>query len=190
MTGLMLKRIALGLTVFFGFFVGAFVVGETFADPGGWSAVGLVALWLIPLLVAMGLAWWLPTVAEWVLGVAVALTISTLVWAAVDNQAWRSFENGHGPVRAVAIFCLAIPIVLLGWRRPLFAGVTLAVLVLSPFFLLFFSGGAGMAQVSVGMISAPLLIIALLLVMAGFEERGQGGQLGVERPGDRGRTEV
>ena len=187
MTGLILKRIALGLTVFFGFFAGAFIIGETFADPGGWRAVGLVAVWLVPLLIAAGLAWWLPTVAEWVIGVAVTLTISTFVWAAVDSQAWRSFESGHGPVRAIAIFCLSIPIVVLGWHRPLFAGVTLAALVLSPFFLLIFSGGAGVAQVSVGMICAPLLIVALLLVMAGLDERGKDGQLTVERPGAEGR---
>jgi len=40
-----------------------FVVGETFDDPGGWAAVGLVALWVVPLTALIGLAAWRPDVA-------------------------------------------------------------------------------------------------------------------------------
>jgi hypothetical protein len=31
------------------------------------------------------------------------------IWFAVNPQAWRSFEDRHGPIRAVITFVLAAP---------------------------------------------------------------------------------
>lgn len=46
----LLKRTGFGLMALSAFFIGAFIIGETFADPGGWKAAGLVAAWAVPLL--------------------------------------------------------------------------------------------------------------------------------------------
>ncbi len=34
-----------------------FLAGDTIADPGGWQAAALIALWLVPLAVLAVLAW-------------------------------------------------------------------------------------------------------------------------------------
>ena len=44
-----LRRAGFILMALITFFFGAFIVGETFTDPGGWEAAGLVALWVVPL---------------------------------------------------------------------------------------------------------------------------------------------
>ena len=43
-----LRRAGFILMALITFFFGAFIVGETFTDPGGWEAAGLVALWVVP----------------------------------------------------------------------------------------------------------------------------------------------
>lgn len=54
---------------------GAFTVGETFADPGGWKAAGLVASWAVPLLVLAMLAWYRP---GWAAPACVVLTVALI----------------------------------------------------------------------------------------------------------------
>jgi hypothetical protein len=42
---LLLRRAGFTWMALFTFVFGAFIVGDTFADPGGWKAAGLVAAW-------------------------------------------------------------------------------------------------------------------------------------------------
>ena len=55
-----LKRAGFGVMAFITAFFGLFVVGETFSDPGGWKALGLVAAWAVPLAALAAVAWWRP----------------------------------------------------------------------------------------------------------------------------------
>ena len=43
-----LRQAGFGMTALTTAFFGLFVVGETFTDPGGWEALGLVAAWAVP----------------------------------------------------------------------------------------------------------------------------------------------
>ena len=61
-----------------------------------------------------------------------AATIVVSVWFAVDPGSWRSFEDDHGPVRAIAAFVLVLPLALLGRRRPRLAGWCLLAVGLMP----------------------------------------------------------
>lgn len=127
-----LRRAGFGLTMLFGGFFGLFLVGDTLADPGGWKGVGLVAIWAVPLAVVCLLAWFHPDAAGWVFAPLVAAVIGVSIWSAVDPSGWRSFENHHGPVRAVIVFALAAALALWGLRRTLRAGMLLLVVGVLP----------------------------------------------------------
>lgn len=43
-----MRRAGLILAAMYVGFFGLFVAGDAFADPGGWTALGLVAAWLLP----------------------------------------------------------------------------------------------------------------------------------------------
>jgi hypothetical protein len=110
----------------------AWIAGEVFSDPGGWRAGGLVAMWFVPLAILLVISWYRVAWATVLLSVLTAGLVGVSIWFAADPEAWRAFENNNGPVRAIAAFVLAAPIALLGWRRPLPAGVMLLVLGLVP----------------------------------------------------------
>jgi hypothetical protein len=122
-----LRRLGFGLIAVETGFFGLFVVAETVADPGGGRAVGLIAAWLVPLVVLVLLAWRRPDWATWVLGVVTAVLVAGAVWFAVDPQGWRSVEMHVGPVRAIAAFVVAAALGVLGLRRTTAAGVLLLV---------------------------------------------------------------
>ena len=96
------------------FFFGAFIIGDTFTDPGGWKAAGLVAAWAVPLAGLTALSWFCPGWAAYVFAVLSAAVIGVSIWFALDPQAWRSFENQHGPIRAVITFILVAAMAVLG----------------------------------------------------------------------------
>ena len=118
-----LRRAGFTWMALFTFFFGAFIIGDTFTDPGGWKAAGLVAAWAVPLAGLAALAWYRPGWAVYVFAVLTAAAISVSIWFAVTPQGWRSFENQHGPIRAVITFVLVAPIALLGLKRTAAAGV-------------------------------------------------------------------
>lgn len=46
---ILLRRSGFGLMALSTVVFGAFIIGEAFADPGGWKAAGLLAAWVVPL---------------------------------------------------------------------------------------------------------------------------------------------
>lgn len=149
----------------------ALLVGEALADPGGVDGVLLVAAWLVPLVVLGLLAWYRPDVAAPVL-VTVGVVVATLVvWSALDPQPWHDLENRAGPLLAVAVFVLAAPLAVLGWHRPLPAGLTLVGLGVLPFVSVVllavggsFGAGTMPPQAAMALLSGPLLLVGALLV--------------------------
>ncbi len=145
-------------------FIGPFVAGETLADPGGWKAAGLVALWLVPLAGLSVLAWYRPGWATIPLAGLTAGTIALAVWFAADPGGWRAFEDHTGPVRALVSFAITLPIGLLGWRKPVTGGVLLLVLGIVP--VAVSAAGSGFGAVSLTAISIPPVLTGLLYLLA------------------------
>jgi len=176
-----LQIVALSLMGAIGLFMGMFIIGETLTDPGGWRGIGLVSLWLVPLVVVAAFAWLRPRWAQWLLGILTAVVVGLLVWSAVAPQAWRDFENNNGPILAIAVFALAIPLTVLGWHRPLPAGSMLLLLGLTaPVALVIVSVTGGLngeeaivpPQAALTLLMVPIIVIGTLLVLAGLVDGG------------------
>jgi MFS family permease len=166
-----LRTIALSLAILFAVFGGLFIAGETFDDPGGWTAAALVVGWLVPLMVLVGVAWRWPYVAVVLLGVLVAGVVATGVWYALDSNAWRSFEDDTGPVRAIAVFALSLPLAVLAWRRPMLGGALLVVLAVVPGALALISTGGGGAGGSTVAVMSPAALVGFLYLAVGFLQK-------------------
>jgi hypothetical protein len=160
-----LRRAGFTWMALFTFVFGAFIVGETFSDPGGWKAAGLVAAWAVPLAGLAALAWYRPGWAVYVFAVLTAAVIGVSIWFAVNPQGWRAFENQHGPIRAVITFVLVAPIALLGLKRTAAAGVLLLAAGIVPVAVSSLGSFLGFASLSV-VSSAPVITGILYLVSA------------------------
>ena len=158
-----LRRVGLGFACLFGCFAWLFIAGEAMSDPGGLVGVRLVALWTVPLGGLVVFAWYRPGPATAVLEFLTAAVVVLAVWFALDPGGWRSFENGHGPVRAIGVFVLMLPLALLGWRRPRIAGWMLVIVGLVPVLAVSVAGGGGInSTMAVGTPAAIDGIIYLL----------------------------
>ena len=157
------------VAVLVGFFL-LFVIGETAADPGGWAAVGLIALWLVPLLGLVWLCRWRPDLAAPLLAGLTGVLRAFMVWTTATADSWRAFEDDHGPVRTIATFVLVAAVGVLGLRRTRTAGVLLLVLGLGPQLI---AGASDLARGSLAAVSSPAVIAGLLyLASAAVERRG------------------
>lgn len=145
----LLLRAGFGLMALSTFFFGAFVIGDTFTDPGGWKAAGLVAAWAVPLAGLAALSWTRPGWAVYVLAVLSAAVIGVSVWFALSPEARRPFEGRHGPIRAVLTFVLVAAIAMLGLKRTSVAGVRLLAVGVIPVMVSSLGSFPGFASPSV-----------------------------------------
>jgi hypothetical protein len=164
-----LKGAALVLASMYAAFSGLFAVGETFADPGGWVAVGATAAWLIPLVALSLMAWHRPRRAATALGALLLALGGLYLWSVVAPQAWTTFEDSSGPIRALIAVTLALPMAALGWRQPRVAGVMLIALPALPTVMLLISVARGLGAEGWPMVivTAPAGIIGALYLMVG-----------------------
>ncbi len=162
---LFLKRSGFAVMALSTLFFGTFLAGDTFADPGGWKAAGLVAAWLLPLAALGALAWYRPAWSVPVFAVLTAGVIGMSIWFAVNPEGWRSFENHNGPVRDVIIFVLAAAVAVLGLKRTAVAGTLLLIIGLIPIAISSLGSFSGLSSLAV-VSSAPVVAGALYLLSA------------------------
>jgi hypothetical protein len=155
-----LRRAGLGLMAVSAFFFGAFLIGDTFTDPGGWKAAGLVAAWAVPLAGLTALSWLRPGWAIHVLAALTAAVIGVSIWFALNPAGWRSLEDRHGPIRAVITFVLVTAIAVLGLKRTAAAGVLLLAAGIIP--VAVSSVGSFLGFASLSIVSAVPVITGVL----------------------------
>jgi menaquinone-dependent protoporphyrinogen oxidase len=156
--GRFLRHAGLGLTIGYAVLAAVFIAGESVRESAVWAA---------PLLVLAAIAWYRPATATPVLAVASAVVLALSGWFAIAPDAWRSFENGVGPVRALAAFVVAVPLGLLGRSRPGPAGVLLLAVGLGPVALADLAGIVPIfAVTSLSVISAPPVVVGCLYVLS------------------------
>jgi hypothetical protein len=132
MISTLLRWSAFSLMAAFGLLGSLFVAGEISVDPGGWEAVALVALWVLPMLFLCALAVRRTDTAHRVLVAAVTVLVALWVWFALAPGWWRSLMDERGPVLAIASFAVGVAVAFLGLRRPGTAGGLLVVMATVP----------------------------------------------------------
>lgn len=175
-----LKYVAFTLMALFALLGGAFVLGETFTDPGGWTAVWVSALWVVPVLVLSMWALLRPetagTVFVWVTATVALFTLADSLFDIIPRDDW-------GPVAAIVVFALGVALAFLGLRRALLAGtlmmtagVTQLVATVAGVAVRAAGDGPGPGAGlggSSGVVVLPLLVVGALFVEAGRREGEQ-----------------
>jgi hypothetical protein len=164
-----LKGGAFVLASLYAAFFRLFAVGETFTDPGGWVAVGATSAWLIPLVALSLMASHRPRWAATALGALLLALGGVYLWSVAAPEAWTTFEDSNGPIRALIAFTLALPLAVLGWRQPRVAGAMLIALPPLPTVMLLISVARGLGAEGwpIAIVTAPAGIIGALYLMAG-----------------------
>jgi hypothetical protein len=141
---------------------GVFIAGETFTDPGGWKAAGLVAAWAVPLAVLAALAWYRPGWAVPVFAVLTAAVIGMSIWFTLSPR-------GKGPTDAILTFALAAAIAVLGLKRTGVAGVLLLIVGIVPFAVSSLVSGHGGFGSLAAVSAAPVVTGVLYLLSASIK---------------------
>lgn len=177
MTGLatVLRYVAFASMALLGLLGGLFVAGYAFEDPGGWAAVGMTALWFVPVVGMSMLGLLRPeTAAPVFVGATALVTVFTLADAAFGVIP----RDDVGPVAAITVFALVVALAFLGLRRPGLAGLLMIVAALSQLAATVVGvavrdgGGEGpgtgaMLGTSSGVVVLPALIVGALFLIAG-----------------------
>lgn len=175
----MLRYIAFVLMALFAVLGAAFIAAETLTDPGGVAAVLLSASWAIPLIALAAFALWRPDMAAMVLTVLATLVALFVV---LDGMFGIVPMDDIGPVGAIGVFAVAVPLGFLGVHRPLAAGLLLllvgAATIAAAFARTLGEAPAGAAiGGSAGAVAVPVVFIGVLfLIAAALQPRPRRGQ--------------
>lgn len=163
-----LAWVGFSVTVAFLGLAGLMVAGYTLTDPGGWTGLGLTALWVVPSLGLAALSFYRPDTAMPVLAVASLLPIGFGVWTLVDYDGARGWEDQHGPVSLVLVLAVGLPLAVEGLSRPTPAGVLMLGVTVVPLVLSMAGAGSEWGQaLSIGLLLAPVVAGAVLYLLAG-----------------------
>ena len=165
----LLRRTGMAIMGLVGAFFCLFVIGETMTDPGGWKGVELVALWFVPLVGMVVVAWLWPSVAIWLVGTLTTLTIALTGWRAVD-EGIRDLEDRIGPFTTIALLAVAIAAAALGHRRTGAAGIMLVVLGAAPMLLWNILGPGDIRDVFL-VAGSPIVVAGILYLVSDAIER-------------------
>lgn len=165
--------VGFAVTVSFLGFAGFMIAGYALTDPGGWIGLGLTALWVVPALGLVALAFYRPDTAVQVLVAASLAPIGFAVWSLLDYGGARGWEDRTGPVGLVLILAVGLPLAVEGLSRPTSAGLLMVAITGLPLVLSVIGAGSEWAvAMSIGLLSAPVLIGGVLYLVAG---RSRGG---------------
>jgi hypothetical protein len=168
-----LTRIAFSWMMLVAGLGGAFVIGETFDDPGGWAAAAKVASWLAPVVALAILALGRPALAQPVFTVGTLLVVTFTV---VDSAFSVVPRDDWGPVAAIVVFAAGVAVAFLGLRNASLAGILLLLLGVGQLAagLLERRGGDGPRLAlggSSGAVVLPILIGGALFLLASWDAR-------------------
>ncbi|MGH3364079.1 MAG: hypothetical protein ACRDOW_05060 [Nocardioidaceae bacterium] len=171
-----LRYVAFTLMALFGLLGGLFVAGYAFEDPGGRAALGMTALWVVPVVALCVFALRRPTAAGTVL---VGVTATVAAFTLLDSFVGVIPRDDLGPVAAIVVFALGVVLAFLGLHRAALAGllmvaISLAQLGATTMLVIVGAGGTGegpgtgaMLTTSSGVVVVPLLVVGALFLVAG-----------------------
>jgi hypothetical protein len=159
----------------FGLLGGLFVAGYAFEDPGGWAAVGMTALWLLPLVALSVFALLRPEAAA---PVFVWVTVAVGLFTPADSLFGLIPRDEWGPVAVVGVFALSVALAFLGLHRAGLAGLLMIVTGLVQLAAIVVGvvvhepgdgpGPGAMLGGSSGVVVMPLLLVGALFLLSGL----------------------
>ena len=169
-----LRYVAFTLMALFGLLGGLFVAGYAFEDPGGWAAVGMTALWVVPMVALCVFALRRPAAAGTVL---VGVTATVAAFTLLDSVVGLVPRDDLGPVAAIVVFALGVVLAFLGLHQAGLAGLLMVAISLAQLaatmLVLVGAGGPGegpgtgaMLTTSSGVVVVPLLVVGALFLVA------------------------
>lgn len=177
-----LRWIGFGIVAAFSALAGLMLIGETLTEPGGWTGIGLVAAWLVPFAGLVVLAFLRPALAVPVLAVASLVPVASGVWAMVDFEGHRAWQDDLGPIDLVVTLVIGAALAVVGLSRPRDAGWLMIIITLAPALLSIIGAGADRGfALSVSLITAPVMICGVLYLWAAH----LGGRATPSVPGAR-----
>jgi hypothetical protein len=182
-----LRYTTFALAALFAVFGTAFIVGEALTDPGGVSGLMISAAWCVPMAALAVYALLRPASAVAVL-MPVAVFVASFVL--IDGAFGILPRDAVGPVGAIAVFAVAVPLGFLAAHRPVPAGWLLLLLGAASLAGVFLEAlGTGDARPAGGAlggssaaVAVPVLLIGGLFLVAGYGVgKTGGGQPGAPR---------
>ena len=173
-TAKVLRYAAFTLMTLLGLLGGLFVVGYAFTDLSIGTAIASTAAWLVPTLVLCVIAFRAPDrAAPWFVALTGVIAVLSILNASFDLVD----EDALGPVTAIVVFALAVPLGFLGLHRSALSGLLLVLLGLTHLgaVALGFSGelvdgeGPRLANMLTGsgIVVVPLVVVGILFLVAG-----------------------
>ncbi len=172
-----LRYVAFAAMLAFGVLGGLFAAGYAFEDPGGWAAVGLVALYALPVVALSGYAARRPQRAGRTLAVVTGVVACLVL---LDAAVGLVDRDRVGPVDSMVVLMLGIALGFLGLQRPRLGGQLILAVALAQLASLFVRAtvhGAGDGPPlgaalggSSGVVIVPMLLIGVLFLAAGSAE--------------------
>lgn len=174
-----LAWVGFAVTIAFLGLAGLMVAGYTLTDPGGWTGLGLTALWVVPTLGLAALSFYRPDTAVPVLAVASLVPLGFGVWTLVDYEGARGWEDQHGPVSLVFVLVVGLSLAVEGLSRPTPAGVMMLGITVVPLVLSMVGAGSDWGQaLSIGLLVTPVVAGGVLYVLAGRSRTRSGADTG------------
>jgi hypothetical protein len=177
-----LAWVGFGVTVAFLGLAALMVAGDTLTDPGGWTGLGLTVLWVVPTLGLVVLSFYRPDTAIPVLAVASLVPVGFGVWALVDYAGVRDWEDQRGPVGLVFLLVVGLALAVEGLFRPTAAGLMMLGITVLPLALSLIGAGSDWGRaLSIGLLTAPVVIGGVLYLLAGRSRSGSHARSGPPR---------
>ena len=170
-----LKYLAFVLMTLAGLLGGIFAAGYAFSDLDTPQAIGTTAPWVVLAIVLSVFAYRSRTIAPWVLA---ALTAFTFVRTPIESALGQ--VEREGPFAAIWLLVLGVALGFLGLHHPRLAGGLLAALAASQLVALLArpdrsdAGLGALLGTSSGVVVLPVLVVAVLFLVAGAMDRADG----------------
>jgi hypothetical protein len=146
--------------------VSIFIIGETFADPGGWDAVLLNLQWIVPLIALLIIAQTNPRISSFIFiaiaSVIVGMAFTQIIW----TREWQGLKFPRGPIIGIATMVLCVSLAVWARHRSSIAGFLMVISAGFPILAEALMIGTLRLGGSSAAVTLPAVFVGLLLLIS------------------------